>query len=412
MDSFIQAVRPDSTPCEPGIFSPISDMDDSPRVFSSKRESDKIDVQDVLDTLQNFNSETWFFLLFCSLLCSALFRYIDRALSRPRLSPHDVVEGFVTSFWNYFQLFVDVAPSTVSTFMSASVLWTSICVAMFYGSHLVLMSTLSTDLMVPFIPRSIESLSDLLYDPEFHETKPVISRQMNMLSVLKQSPPGTDARVLLDRIMQDERTSIRTVDMKNGGSVIQQLGNGFEEAVQGRIAIIENSGIITQYAKCMACYMNPELTSKMYPAKDIILQSASVTLFSKQTPLQVRRLVQHKVTLAAEAGLFQQLFKHLSMIVKESMNILKSTEGMICVEKFDKVFFATLDLDWKALPMDPFWRLTFISLGIILIALIVLLIENAQFILSRRRIYPRIRVVNIHKKVHPSTEEVTRPTTC
>ena len=84
-------------------------------------------------------------------------------------------------------------------YKSAMILWTSIVLFAYYAI-MVLMGTLSTDLTVPIIKRLIETLNDLLYDSEFNNIEPVISNQLNMYIVSKNSRNGTNEHVLYERI--------------------------------------------------------------------------------------------------------------------------------------------------------------------------------------------------------------------
>ena len=47
---------------------------------------------------------------------------------------------FVASFGHYFMLFVDNAPFSAPAMSSAFTLWTVICIAVYYGVHMVFMS--------------------------------------------------------------------------------------------------------------------------------------------------------------------------------------------------------------------------------------------------------------------------------
>lgn len=158
---------------------------------------------------------------------------------------NSIVKNFLDSIWNHLQLLVDLAATTILPFKSAIILWTCICVSMLYAIHLVLMCSLSTDLTVPITLRSIDSLKDLLYDPEFNHIQPVIFRQMNMYSVLKNSREGTDAHVLYEKIVFNSSSSTITVDINNKEQAIGTIFGILDEAVAQKIAIIENSNFFS-----------------------------------------------------------------------------------------------------------------------------------------------------------------------
>lgn len=56
-NSFLQFVRPDSTPCEPGYFITFSELDDSPKIYSVRPASKEIGVHDILYLWTNFDAD-------------------------------------------------------------------------------------------------------------------------------------------------------------------------------------------------------------------------------------------------------------------------------------------------------------------------------------------------------------------
>ena len=283
IDTFIPGVRPDSVPYEPGTFLTFSEFDDSPRIYSLRTEPDEKIVLDILYLWTNFDIDIWQFFLFILILCVIMFEIIAIVLIR-KVSIRKIRKRFLNSVWSHFMLFVDLAPNQILPFPSATVLWTIICLAMFYAVHMVLMGTLSTDLTVPIVAPSIESLRDLLYEPKFRKFQPVIFRQLNMYSVLKNSRPKTDERVLFERIMAHPNESIRDIDTDHMERVAPVVLGVIDSIVHEKIVIIENSQSVGTMVIHSACYVRPELVSVLKPAKDTISQSILSVLMSKLTP--------------------------------------------------------------------------------------------------------------------------------
>ena len=75
-DTFIQFVRPDSTPCEPGVLLTFSELDDSPRIYSVRQTSNKYDVRDILYLWTNFDDDVWFYFLYGLVISSVVFAFI------------------------------------------------------------------------------------------------------------------------------------------------------------------------------------------------------------------------------------------------------------------------------------------------------------------------------------------------
>lgn len=120
------------------------------------------------------------------------------------------------------------------------------------------MGTLSTDLTVPIIERSIETLNDLLCDSEFDDIESVISNQLNMYSMLKNSRNGTSQYVLYERIKSNE--SLHTV----GSYMARPSGEIFSKLLASEsIAVIENSHLISFYLRDIGCYVNTDVRSRV-----------------------------------------------------------------------------------------------------------------------------------------------------
>ena len=373
-DTFSNWVRPDSTPCEPGYFLTFCEIDDSPKIFSVRKESIEVDVQDILYLWTNFGIDIWMYFLISITLCAAMLMM---------LSSSDIhlksIEIFFDSFWNYFMLFVDQAATIFLPLPSALVLWSCICTAFFYAIHLVLLGTLSTDLTVPIRLRSIESLQNLLYDEEFNHTQPVIFRQLNKYSMLKNSRHGTDERVLFEKIIANNTVGVREFPLKKPQSLLTSFFGLVGKAIAGEIAIIENSEIFLMALIYGLCYFDPDLIGKITPAKDTISQSVMSMLMSKKTPSSLRKFAEYRLLASGEAALMKGSAKTLGKSMLESAaNIPLSTKGFICGERFEHTFKEEMDLPWQPLTMDPFKRMIRICLGFFLLGFIILIFEKVH----------------------------------
>ena len=306
-----------------------------------------------------------------------------------------MVGMFIDSMWNYFMLSVDMAASMILPYKSAVILWTSIVITFFYALHMVLMGTLSTDLTVPVTFQTIEYLKDLLYDPEFNDTQPIIFKQMNMYSLLKNSRNGTDANVLFEKIRRNE-SSVVTVDVKDIQGGMATVFGLIEKAVDGEVAVIENSQMVDLALIHMACYFNPDLIGKIKPANDIISQSMMSLLMSKETPKSVRKLIQYKLMTASEVSLLRSSISSQGKTMLATVAQLQiTTKGLICGEKFDHTFWHELDLPWDYFTLKPFVRLIRICLGFMVLGFTILVMEYvypkliAKNFLVRRKMYQR-----------------------
>lgn len=148
-----------------------------------------------------------------------------------------------------------MAPTAVSPFLSATILWTFIVFIMFYALHMVLMGTLSTDLTVPITKRSIETLSDLLYETEFNEMQPVIFRRMNIFSVPRKSRIGRQEHALFQKVMANEMYDVKVMNMVRQEEAMELVRSMIEDAASGTISILKNSNSI-HYWTHLWCILN------------------------------------------------------------------------------------------------------------------------------------------------------------
>lgn len=332
-------------------------------------------MTDILYLWTNFDGELWIYLVISLIISSVLFVMIACAVEIATI--RDMVICFFQSFWNYFMLSVDMAPTTTLPFKSAITLWTSVVLAIYYAIHMVLMGTLSTDLTVPPAIRSIETLSDLLYDPEFNKTTPVIIRSLNMYSVLRSSRPGTQERALFERLIQNESVSVKEVDVNDREGMGQTIGQLIDDAYEGKIAIIENSQFVLPVFIYGLCYVKPKFTSAIKASEEVIAQSMLAGLMSKETPIEAQKLIQYRLHVLSEGALKKGLSQAMGRPMLQSMaNIEITTEGQVCAEKFDHTYRDELDLPWEIFDLTPFKRMIRICLGWVVFAGVILVCEK------------------------------------
>lgn len=375
-DAMTNLIRPDSTPFEPGYFVTFAEIDDSPRIYSFRQSSNRTEMYDILYLWTNFDTGVWKYFFVGLFICLILFVLIAATMTQFQM--RKLIKIFIISIWNYFTLSVDMAASVILPFRSAIILWTCICISILYAIHIVLMGTLSSDLTVSITPRVIESLKDLLYDPEFNQTQPIILRQMNMYFVLRNSRPGTDERALFDKIMTNESAGLRDIDTKNQQRGMSMLYNFLDKCINGEIALIENSELTNINLKYSGCYFNPDLVGKIKPANDIVSQSILSGLISKHTPISIRRYIQHRVLVAGDGALTRAFYESFWKYFVTTRGSGISIYGMICIKKLDKIYLNELHLPWESFAIDPFERLIRICFGINVLALLVLIFEIAR----------------------------------
>ena len=218
----------DSAPNEPGIFVPCFIPSFSPFIYSAKI-AGKERRLNILHLYTNFTPHTWIYWIVSLTICATLLVFMHRK-KRYKIK-FRVFRHFAKYFWDFFMGTIDLAPTVISKRLPANVLWTGIIIAIFYGFHMIFMSTLSADLTVKDPDKWINNLHDLLYDPEFKYVKPVIMSQLGMVQVLAtKTIPGSNERVLYERIVENRNDSMITFDVSNAGNVLGLLTKIFQDA--------------------------------------------------------------------------------------------------------------------------------------------------------------------------------------
>lgn len=381
-NTFMQMVRTDSTPNEPGIFVPIPGMYDAPKMYSQKPKMEKFMFSDVLYLWTNFTIETWFYFLILSMISSLLFLFF-RMLLREKV---DKVSKIITScfeyYWNYFMLFVDLAPTTIDIYQSSKVLWTFITLAIFYGIHTILMGTFSTDFVVLTTNQSIETLYDFLNEEQFHNITPIIIRNLNMYNVLRNSLPGTNEGKLFQMLSNNQSGEIivcdlTTTDPKTIQTASNVLFGILNNVVEGKSILIENS-FYFDIGSSFLCALKPEIVSGIKASKEIILPSYLSFLVSKSTPIEAVELFKHRVTSYTEMGAMIAIGQLIPYEASELDLIpLVSVKSLICTETIKNILWNDgLNLNWVPVRIDSFHGFLLMCFILLIIALIALITEH------------------------------------
>ena len=79
----------------------------------------------------------------------------------------------------------------------------------------ILLNTVGADLIVVKPTPAIDSLEDLVDDPQFAHFKPLLVKNFWGHSTLKVARPGSKGRKLLDRVMSDPNASFADIRKLN-----------------------------------------------------------------------------------------------------------------------------------------------------------------------------------------------------
>ena len=364
---------------EPGFMVPAPVPTFTPHIYSAKIHGEKKQGLDVLHLFTNFTPAMWLYWLIVLTLCS-ITSLIMKYSANENCSKFQICSEFADSFWDYFDLFVDMAPYSARVMSAAATLWTLICIAVYYGIHMVFMSTLSADLSVPGADKWIHKLDDLLYDPIHANVRPTIWSQTNMLDTLLSSAAGSKERELLDRAMNSN--SVWKVE--NKGSLLSSWMDIVKDTANRTRAIIDDDTFTDLSVGTGMCHILPDYAIHFVKSDEPLFNLPTALVVSHSTDPSVVKLLSFRSQVGVEFGLIDGLFRIMIQPMMSHFGIEMTIKGFICSDTFNNVIRKDSPQVWLPLPFDFFDRFCTICISIIAVALIVLFYEHVYHFATSR----------------------------
>lgn len=365
----------DSVPDEPGIFVPAPIFAFSPFIYSTKHHNGDVIHLNILSLYTNFSSEEWTYWFTAFTLCSAILVSMHRR-KRYRVRVNEM-NSFLKYYWDFFMLTMDLAPTEISKLLSANVLWAFIVIGVYYGFHMIFMSTLSADLTVPQSDKWINNLKDLLYEKPFDSLTPTIISHLSMPQVLSRSENGSDERVLYDRIIANRNNSIVEFELTDLPKLMEKLFNMLYEMTSLKIAVIEDSMFMDTYVEHFLCHMIPYRAKLTVKSEENILGAPMAMLISQDTNQEVVKLFAYRSRNGAEFGIFKGVSQvKMPGAVTEISGIAKTIDGYQCADLLRGMIMESMDQGWQPLPISFFVWFILICCSIIVFSYFALKIEH------------------------------------
>ena len=339
---------------EPGVMVQSLFASFTPHIYSAKIKGESKLGLDVLHLCTNFSHTIWFYWVLVLTLFSVICIILRHRKKVRRIRLRRVTKELLDTFWNYFLCLVDMAPSKVLTMSSSVVLWPTIVIAVYYGIHMVFMSTLSADLNVPGADKWIKDLSDLLEDPTFEKFRPTLSKQLNMIPVLSNSLEGSKERALLDRAIEcDSLYSMQSV----GGATSALLGT-IKDAANHTRAIVEDRWIFDFLLEGIMCHMVPNETMRFIKSSEPVYNLPTAMIISHATHPNVVQMYKFRSMNTFELGIMGGLMRiQFNPIVTEALGLTRSIKGFICADTIADIIPEDMRDEWNPLPIHFFTQI-------------------------------------------------------
>lgn len=298
------------------------------------------------------------------------------AMAGKRVTISQSTRALLETWWDYFMLFVDLAPTDVSNFVCIQVLWVTIVLAVYYSIHMILYNTQSADMSVTTPGATIKTMNDLLHEEEFKSVKPMIANFNSMVTVLSKSEEGTDSRRMYDKIVS-EGGVLDVEPWKKDYEHIKQAQKIWYQMLDGLVAVIEDSSVLVSYVKHTAYHNNAKLTRRLKISQQVISPGLKGRIVSHDTNYEVYKLYEFRSRALYDLGLAEgevQYFK--TTMFPGYWNVELRGSGFECEESFlgtlIKEFHEELPLPF---PITFYFKLMHVNFILILIAMISLFIE-------------------------------------
>ena len=265
----------------------------------------------------------------------------------------------------------------------------------------ILLNTVGADLVVTKQPPAIDSLEDLLDDPQFAHSKPVVLAGFPEYSVLEYSRPGSKERRLFDRMMKDPEHSFVSPEAFAAESFYfsSKISDFLQLLFGDEIALVLVS-FFAQFVPICTCFMRDseelaglkKFVHQQYIAKETFGGGTLNAIYSHQTHPYIEKAIVHIFRCVNEHGIFDAYMKSLLLyapeMVKERAEIKYDTGYLKCIEKVavDQDNFFPINVK-QLLSVFEIWAFTSSGLSFVLIAEVV----YVRYWLVKKRRWRRAR---------------------
>lgn len=399
-------IRPDALPMEPVVVGPAYLPADV--VFLSYRnDSTTADIDMTSTIIGNATALAYSYItvvIALAIVASAAFSQVIKA---ERIVDIDVlVTHTASTFWAIAQLIV-MQVNYKPSLWSVRLLWFSLILTVFVVVVGYLLNLMAVEQTVAVEQPKIDSLRDFLEDEQWRDRFMLLSPDLPNYNYLTMSKNDTNPQLaqLMDRFRRDPR-SIRfqyPTGVPQNIEGFEQFGNFCAPIIHltDFTGIAERLLLDIGTGPLLCAHASRELTQRLYPSREVFAQGILTLFMSKKLHPEAIKVVAHRYTIRAEAGLpLITLKKRLHLLmVKVYMIDLYNWQAMECEEKM--LIVKTPEL--KDEPPPPMnlrqMHSVFVVCGCMLTAaVLVLFIEKFMALMTKpKKVAPEHRVFNSRK---------------
>ncbi|KAI1287980.1 hypothetical protein HDE_09653 [Halotydeus destructor] len=287
-------------------------------------------TNDILDVLQDLSIEALAAVVICMYIGITVVTFVTES-KRTSLLDFQLsqwVVGWLDKCWHFALTVVDqeiLSP----TIWAVRCVWLSCCVAIFLVVFGFLLGILSTDESVEIPSKRIETIHDLIHEPEFKDRPLMIFTILPFYAYLIESAKGTVASILYDRLKETDKCEAG-ISLENCSFVGTQMAD--QEKAQNLLDLMYSKGgakgsrvlLVDKYSwdpvfRPSFCVLAPGAFEGAHSSRDFVVADYATTFYNKAADKQLLKRSLYNIATAVETALVRQSVKLIMQAVADSV---------------------------------------------------------------------------------------------
>ena len=394
VDTFTYAVRPDSLPFNPGLIGPTLFPADV--AIGYKKMEPIVTERELTSFVTNFPNIVYAYIMVVVLIFVTYFFITENTWTSPlieRMTPKKLsllCEQAAYSFVGQSNLDAKTTSGRIAL--------GSMYLLVFFFVYGLFLCKIGADLVVVRDPYTIDSIEELIKNNS--QTKPVITKQLFLLNLLKQAHmyrPNSTLGRMFDVIQRDHRPLIYDVDLTQNMETLFHRFSVLQNRVESHEMAVVLPQILARFYGRLSCLFNPKLASQFKTARDTFAHGILTILFSSKIHPVVRKVLEYFFRTILEMSLKTNIFTDLEDDVFMMTPIELDTEMLICQNLFQenaaRLEFGDDANEWRMFFLHDYEYVFKGAAGLMAFAVIVLILEILLDLVMKNRTKRRNGIV-------------------
>ncbi|KAI1287981.1 hypothetical protein HDE_09652 [Halotydeus destructor] len=349
-------------------------------------------TNDILGVLQDLSIEALAAVAICIYIGITVVTFVTES-KRTSLLDFQLIQwavGWLDKCWHFALTVVDqeiLSP----TIWAIRFVWLSSCVAIFLVVFGFLLGMLSTDESVEIPSKRIETIYDLIYEPDFKDRPLMVFTILPFYTYLIESAKGTVASILYDRLKESDQCeagislvhcSFVETQMANHAEVTHQLNLMYSKGgAKGSRVLLVDKYSWDQIFRPLFCVLAPGAFEGAHSSRDFVVADYASTFYNKAADKQLLKRSLYNIATAVETAVLSHSVKLILQAVADSTSTDDVLKRDRCVADIgDDVMVETPG----AFKLAKFKKTSVIISVMVVVSTIALILEHPQLRLVGR----------------------------